>query len=170
MREAGHVHVIDFFALLGINRGFKIDLKDAEKRYRGMQKLVHPDKASQSTVADDYCALLNEAIVVLKSPLKRADHLLELHGKKVNSEEFKMTEDSKLLIEIMETNEEIDEALGDRQKLETILSHVRDKKAICDGEMAGAYDALNFEQLLRLVERMRFLERVDERIEGLLRY
>ena len=91
---------IDYFKLLGIPRTYSVDLKDAEQRYRDLQKTVHPDRINNEdsvTVPEGYSALLNKAISVIKSPTERAMHLLYLiDGCSIS--ESDTTRDPKLLM------------------------------------------------------------------------
>lgn len=65
-------------------------------------------QAAQAKAAAD-SATINRAYETLLSPLKRAEYLLSLRGLEVK-EEDKLDDDPELLMEIMEAQEEIQDA------------------------------------------------------------
>ena len=165
LKEAGHTHELDFFSLLGINKQFTVDIKQAELKYRNLQKIVHPDHLGAT---NDYCALLNQAIAVIKSPLLRASHLLQLHGHKLPQESDRV-KDKSLLAEVMEFSDSIDDADGDRNELDNLLISVQQKKTECQDIMTNAYNKQDLDAFAAICERLRFLERIEERLNNLLR-
>ena len=162
--------ITDYFSLLGIQQSFTVNLKEAELRYRALQKVVHPDHADPSSESNsnDYCALLNEAIATIKSPLSRAEHLLKLNN--TSTAETSRMNDKALLEEIMDINDEVDEAIGNRDKLEECLTSIKIKLVDCESMISSAYESSDFSLMLTQVERMRFLSRVEARIQDNLRY
>ena len=166
LKAPGHVHALNFFALLGIPKSYKLDLKDAEQKYRNLQKIVHPDHLGSDSNTD-YCALLNDAIKVIKDPVERASHLLELEGVKPPTEESRVG-DKELLMEIMEWNDAIDDAVGNRETLEKLLLELQSSKLSFEEKMGSAYEKEDFDELGKLLEKTRFLQRIEQRINGLL--
>jgi len=162
--------ITNYFSLLGIKQGFNVNVKDAEMRYRALQKVVHPDHLSQTNPGEsstDYCALLNEAIAAIKSPLKRAEHILQLHNTSTD-DSSRLTDE--LINEMMDDNEAVDDAIGDRNALENCLLLVNKKLTACEANISRDYAAHDFPSMLTQVERMRFLSRIETRIQDLLRY
>jgi molecular chaperone HscB len=75
----------DYFALFGLPRRQALDELALEGHYRDIQARVHPDKHAHLADVDRRLAMqwasrVNEAYLVLKSPLKRAEYLLRLLG------------------------------------------------------------------------------------------
>lgn len=73
------------FELFGLAPGFALDLSALERAYRALQSQVHPDKFTHLSQAEQRASMqwstrVNEAYQVLKSPLARAQYLLQLHG------------------------------------------------------------------------------------------
>ena len=65
---------IDHFARLGIERDFKIDSAELDRRYFGFQRNLHPDRfarrsAKERAIAESQSASLNQAYETLKEPL-----------------------------------------------------------------------------------------------------
>lgn len=75
----------NYFELLGLPVGPEPDLALLERNYRTLQATLHPDRfvnapAAERLTAMQKAGMLNEAHTTLKSPLRRAAHLLALHG------------------------------------------------------------------------------------------
>src|SRR5690349_21869614 len=73
------------FELFGLPPQFAIDAAALQTRYRELQREVHPDRFASASQAERRASMqratrVNEAYQALKSPLKRAEHLLQLHG------------------------------------------------------------------------------------------
>ncbi|KAF4744488.1 hypothetical protein FOZ62_031664, partial [Perkinsus olseni] len=83
----------DYFCLLNQPHKYSIDTTGAEQCYRKLQNRLHPDKVAHIEGADPEVAaadsaMVNDAIKVLRSPLKRAEHLLQLEtGVKADDDE-----------------------------------------------------------------------------------
>jgi molecular chaperone HscB len=115
----------DKFALLGLERRYAVDRDDLDRRYRDLTRQVHPDRFATATARQRTESLLkstalNDAYRVLKDPVRRAEHLLELGGEAL-SEKDKV--DQEFLMEIMELREALGEA--DAAGRETLLADVR---------------------------------------------
>lgn len=111
----------DFFAQLGVERTFALDLEDLERRYLERSKQVHPDRFVGRPAAERVAAMsssmdLNKAYRALKNPVMRAEHFLALHGVRIGDHE---TLDPQFLMEVLEAREELAEAKaqGDRESL-----------------------------------------------------
>jgi len=75
----------DHFALFGLAPTFEIDTSDLYRRYRDLQRTLHPDRfagagAQERRISVQMAAQLNEAYGVLSHPLTRARYLLECLG------------------------------------------------------------------------------------------
>ncbi len=73
------------FALFGLPVQFALEGDGLERAYRQVQSQVHPDRFASASDAEKRVAMqwatrANEAFQTLKSPLKRAAYLCELHG------------------------------------------------------------------------------------------
>ncbi len=73
------------FALFDLPVRFALDRDALERAYHQVQSQVHPDRFARASdtekrVAMQWATRANEAFQTLKSPLKRAAYLCELHG------------------------------------------------------------------------------------------
>ncbi|MCM2296665.1 Fe-S protein assembly co-chaperone HscB [Rhodoferax sp.] len=118
----------DDFELFGLERRFAQDRTALDARWKDLQRQAHPDKFSAQgsaaqRVAMQWSVRINEAYQRLKSPLKRAAYLCELHGAPVNAENNTAMPAS-FLMQQMQWREELDEA-RDPQDLEQINQQCR---------------------------------------------
>jgi len=73
------------FELFGLAPAFAVDAAALDRAYREIQSRVHPDRFAHAGDAERRASMqwttrVNEAYRVLKSPVQRARHLLELNG------------------------------------------------------------------------------------------
>src|SRR5947207_7066240 len=103
-----------YFELFGLQPGFALDAEALEAAYRDIQSQVHPDRFAHAGDAERRASLqwttrVNEAFQVLKNPVKRARHLLELHGVDV-AFETNTAMPPEVLMQQMELREKLEEA------------------------------------------------------------
>ncbi|KAF2009802.1 Co-chaperone Hsc20 [Aaosphaeria arxii CBS 175.79] len=91
---------------------FSIDLSALKREFLQLQARAHPDlhPPADKSKAQALSARINEAYKTLSSPLSRAQYLLTLRGIEVAEDETAKVEDPELLMEVLETNERIEEA------------------------------------------------------------
>ena len=70
----------DYYALLGIERAYFLDLSVLEQSYRRISRRIHPDRfvrkpAVERRMSLQWTASLNEARRVLRDPIRRARYL-----------------------------------------------------------------------------------------------
>ena len=110
----------DPFALLGLARRYDLDSAELERRYRDLQRALHPDRHTQSPAAERRMNLqkaveVNEAYRTLRDPQRRAEALLAaLSGEAKTSAGPSEPADPELLMEMMELREALSEAKAAR--------------------------------------------------------
>ena len=97
------------FAVLGLPRGFELEARQLDERFRTLSRKLHPDRFARATARErrfslEQTTLLNDAYRTLQDPARRAEHLLELRGVRPLS-------DTAMPEEFLE------EAMADREKL-----------------------------------------------------
>src|SRR5689334_20083209 len=107
-----------YFELFGLAEAFSIDLPALEKAYREIQSRVHPDRFAHAGDAERRASLLwttrvNEGFQVLRDPVSRARHLLELHGVDV-AFETNTAMPEQFLMQQMELRESLEAAVAAR--------------------------------------------------------
>ena len=126
--------MVDPFETLGITPSFDVDLPSVEKRYRELQRVLHPDRHVGGSPADRRASLgkaveVNEAWRLLRDPIRRAEALLRRHG--VRIEEGKEPKpEPEFLMEMMEQREALSEARasGDAAAVERLADAIYDRQ------------------------------------------
>ncbi len=104
---------MDPFATLGLPRRYDVDPGELDRRYRELQKALHPDRytgagASERRMSLSKAVEVNEAYRVLRDDVKRAEALLALLGPAPGGE--RETVSSEFLMEAMELREALADA------------------------------------------------------------
>jgi molecular chaperone HscB len=164
----------DYFELFALPRGFDVNPSDLEQRYRELQRSLHPDRFAQATdqerrLSVQGAALVNEAYQTLKSPLLRAQYLLELKGAPlIDGQGGNM--DPEFLMEQMELREALDEVRSSTDPLaavDAIRADLRQRRLALEGEVQAALEAEELERAQDLVRRMQFFQRLEEQASDL---
>ena len=103
----------DYFDLLGLERCYAVDEAKLEAACRALTRNVHPDRFTGQpdevrAMATRLSAEVNQAVDVLKDPVRRANYMLELAGGPSAAEVHDVPGD--LLMEVMTLREQIEEA------------------------------------------------------------
>src|SRR3954468_7010629 len=116
------------FELFGLQPAFALDVEALERAYREIQSQVHPDRFAHAGDAERRASLqwttrVNESFQVLKHPVSRASHLLELHGVDV-AFETNTAMPADFLMQQMELRETLEEA-NDSASLDALRKELR---------------------------------------------
>ncbi len=160
-----------YFELFEMPVSFQIERSLLDRRYRELQKVVHPDRYAaaddaEKRLAVQYAARINEAYETLKSPLLRADYLLALKGVEVGAETNTVM-DPAFLMEQMELRDELSELASQPDPEAAVDSFRRGvskslrqyQNAFGDHLTEGSETSLN--KAADLVRKMHFLEKLD---------
>ncbi len=169
------------FELFSLPPSVDLDVKTLEDLHRKLSLETHPDRlmgadARTRRIAAEKSAAINEAIKVLKDPVRRAFYLLELKGVKLDTEQAaaQLKMPMAFLEEIMERREALQGARSAR-KLDAAQAMAKEIRAANTSALALAQDALRRDDvpaaslaLGRVRYYSRFLEEVDAFEEELL--
>lgn len=162
---------MDPFATLGMPREYALDSEALERRYRDLQRALHPDRHVNATPAERRVALnkaveVNEAYRVLKDDVRRAESLLALLGHAAKETAV----DPELLMEVMELRESLSEAKAEKNlpRVQKLASQVqalatttrRELAATLAGASSGTALAKPAALLGKLKYYKRFLDEV----------
>jgi molecular chaperone HscB len=165
--------MVDHFAVFGLPRRYRIERDQLEALHRELSWKVHPDRHAQASSGERLRAVqamtaLNDAYRVLRDPVKRAEHLLELHGLPIGEHD---KVDQALLLDFLELREELEAAQGEAREALFGRMRARDqaaRAAIAEG--FGRFEdtadrgvlAVIKERLIELRYVHRYLEEHDE--------
>lgn len=116
---------------------FPIDPRQLRKEFLQLQAVAHPDRHPPhlKTRAEATSARINEAYKTLQNPLLRAQYLLSLRGIDVAEDETAKVEDPELLMEVLDTREEIENAQEEED--------LDDMKRVNDGRIGVSENVLD---------------------------
>jgi molecular chaperone HscB len=158
------------FDLFGLVPAYALETDALERSYREIQSRVHPDRFAHAGDAERRASLqwttrVNEAFQILKNPVTRAKHLLELHGVDV-AFETNTAMPSEFLMQQMELRETLEEA-KDASQLDALRKQLRESRSSLENEIAEAIDAKkDYAGAAALVRKLQFLHRLDEEIDA----
>lgn len=170
----------NYFELFGVEAVFLIDLKVVSEKFLELQRKSHPDKFINESAADQrlavqFSAYVNTANRTLRSPLLRAEYLLELVGHPLNRESMTIN-DRQFLMAQMECRESLSE-LADKVKAESIdaltatdalevfaLQASQDRAGLISA-FAPAYAQQQFLDAQQAIAKLHFVEKMLIEIE-----
>ncbi|KAG0597247.1 hypothetical protein M758_UG323700 [Ceratodon purpureus] len=157
---------VDFFQLLSVERSYVQDPRVLERKYKQLQKFLHPDLSStkserEQVYAADQSAQVITAYYTLLDPLSRAQYMLRLVG--VNIDEEGTIHDSALLMEIMELREEVEEAT-DADKLVKIKEQNKKKMLECENALKEVFLTGDIVHAVPLLHCMTYYQKIIEEI------
>ncbi|MGQ0544282.1 MAG: Fe-S protein assembly co-chaperone HscB [Betaproteobacteria bacterium] len=160
------------FDLFGLPPAFSLETDALEKAYREIQSRVHPDRFAHAGDAERRASLqwttrVNEAFQMLKNPVTRAKHLLELHGVDV-AFETNTAMPPEFLMQQMELREALEAAVEKKEfsLVDQLRKNLRSDKSILEKQIAQAIDQKqDYPGAAGLVRKLMFLDRLDEEID-----
>jgi len=175
---------MDPFATLGIERRFDLDLRAVERTVRELSRIVHPDRQSDAPPSSRVHALgksveINEALRIVKDPVRRAEALLALAGVPVGDGKEPQPSGA-FLMDILEQREALEDAklARDAAKVRALAEAMEARAETAERALADAFrSGSDHPALARAVEHLgelrfyrRFLEEVstvEDVLEGL---
>jgi molecular chaperone HscB len=162
----------DAFELLGLPARFDLDAQVIERAFFERSKELHPDRYASAPAAERVAALsksraLNDAYLVLKKPVGRAEYLLERHGVTIGDNERL---DPAEIMKVLEAREELAEArqADDTAKLELLQSQMQNRRTQALLELDGLFAASDWVGVKRVVISLRYIDRYLEECDAAL--
>jgi molecular chaperone HscB len=146
------------FAVLGVPERYDLPAEELEQRYRELSLKLHPDRAAKAERGRALVAAtaLNDAYRALRSPVGRAEHLLELRGHAIGDNE---AVDEDFLTEVLELRERA--AAGDP----SVAPEVAAKRDAALGRLPGLFAEGRFEEAKSELIALRYFDRLLEEKE-----
>lgn len=140
------------FTLLGLEKKFQLDLKDLEQAYFEAQKKAHPDQFAQASLEEKRQAIelstkINQAYLVLKSPLNRAEYLLEAAGFKP------LAQDLVFLTEVLEWRER-------QENGENISPYLREEEERLLKALHTAFEEKKYSLIQNIIYRLKYIQKI----------
>ncbi|KAK0078341.1 hypothetical protein PV325_002663 [Microctonus aethiopoides] len=159
---------LDYFKILGIDKSFNVNNKEIHDKYRQLQNILHPDRFGNKSekereYSENLSALLNKAYTTLSNPLKRGIYLLELNN--ITISEGTTSLEPEFLMEIMERNEEVEEATDNKDKLLTLTAETNKILTELSKQISNAFDHGDIERARMMIIRMKYYNTLNERLK-----
>jgi len=158
------------FELFGLVPEFSLDVERLEAAYRDIQSKVHPDRFVGAGDAERRASMqtttrVNEAYRTLKSPVLRAQYLLEMNGVDLGFE-TNTAMPREFLMEQMELRERLEEA-KDGTDLDRIAGELAVERLAIEKRVREKLDSeRDLVAATDLVRKLMFLVRLGEEIDA----
>lgn len=166
---------MDPFATLGIERTFDLDLRAVERTVRELSRIVHPDRQSDAPPSSRVAALgksveINEALRIVKDPVRRAEALLAHAGVPVGDGKEPQPSGA-FLMDILEHREALEDAklARDAAKVRALAEAMENRaeaaeRALSDAFRASPLDEAAQARAVRSLGELRFYRRFLEEV------
>ncbi|MFZ9495827.1 MAG: Fe-S protein assembly co-chaperone HscB [Candidatus Methylopumilus sp.] len=163
----------NFFDLLQLPKAFVIDLKKLDQNYQSIQKEIHPDRFA--SLGDDTklesikkTAQVNDAYQTLKSPIRRAEYLLQLHGVNIHDEKYTAVPQD-FLMQQMEWREELEMHKQDKLALEKLAADIQKNKNQMINQLPAFFDNKDdLNDAIKTTRELNFIEKIEQHINDAL--
>nr|XP_014089396.1 iron-sulfur cluster co-chaperone protein HscB [Bactrocera oleae]XP_014089397.1 iron-sulfur cluster co-chaperone protein HscB [Bactrocera oleae] len=161
---------INYFHLLNFPNNFPLEQQELTRRFRQLQTLVHPDKFSNRTSREqnnsaDWSALINRAYKTLSAPIERGQYLLKLEGEQMPQDNSTLNKE--FLMEMMELNEEVEDAKSS-EDLERLNESIVQQLNEAVKELSIAFESKALPAAKLLLVKMKYLLSVQKSIKNKL--
>lgn len=149
--------ILNPFTLLNLEPTYSLDLTVLESHYFEAQRKTHPDQFSQGNEQEKADALkkstvVNQAYLLLKNPLARAEYLLNTAGVEA------LSNDPVFLEQVMEWNERL--ANG-----EDLRAELREKEKILMDELERAFSLKDYEMARYTLYQLTYIQKLLKQME-----
>lgn len=165
---------MNFFTLFGLPEQFQLDKGHLAQVYKSLAQVTHPDKFStaseqQKLMSVQKNAQVNDGYAVLKNPLTRAEHMLELRGLSLQHE-TKTLQEPAFLMQQMEWREQLEDAQHAKDPMTELASlekelagHTAEHyKALED--LLATNDETNNQKAAAEVRKLKFMHKLQSEI------
>lgn len=161
---------LTYFDIMGLSTNYMIIAADVNKKYKELQKQLHPDKFStkskrEKEISEKLSSLVNKAYSTLTHPLKRGLYMLRLSGTSIP--EAITSLNPQFLMEVMEKNEQIEAAQTDKEKILALWTENRVMLDSLAKDVADAFATKNIEKAKELLIKMKYFDSIETRLKKL---
>jgi molecular chaperone HscB len=164
---------VNHFELFGLKPTVDLDVPQLEAKYRALSLQHHPDRVPppQRLHAVQMTASLNEAVKVLKDPVRRAFYLLKLEGVDLEREDGPARQSMPVdfLEAILEQREQLELAKEqkDLAKARALGNEIGRRSAEALQEGQAALEAGDIKRAAAAMARVRYFQRFLEEVEAI---
>jgi molecular chaperone HscB len=160
----------NFFTLFEMPLQSEVDTVLLEQKYKQLQAQLHPDRhvnaeSGSKLAAIQQASLLNDAYTTLKSPLRRAEHLLQLKG--IDTSTFAQADlDKDFLMAQLKLREKLEElqTQSSPEALQAMHHQTEQELASKWDEFSTWFDGGNVQLAYQAFRELQFLQKLVEEI------
>jgi molecular chaperone HscB len=166
---------MNYFELFNLDVSFNVDLSGLATTYQKLQQLTHPDKFATASDRDRLLSVqknaqVNDGYQTLKSPLSRAEYMLNLKGIDLQHEQTTLQDNAFLMqqMEWREQLEEIDDELEPEQKLAELDDEIKDIIKAKFTELAQLFiedTEQTHQSAAMIIRKLKFMYKLRQEIE-----
>lgn len=167
----------NYFELFGFTCAYEIDLVKLSEIYRDLLKAVHPDRFASASnreklLSAKKATYVNEAYNCLKSPIRRAQYLLDINNISFN-DETETIQNPEFLMEQIEQRETLAVIRNSSNAIADIEQMLKDTGERIKKDQAKLADLFinstekNLLKAKKLVQEMQFLIKLQQEAEAL---
>jgi len=146
----------NFFTLFGLPIKFSLDLDALEQKYFSFQRQFHPDRAGIAEIENSMD--INEAFEVLKNPLRRAAHILQLNGIDIEKDDLALKPDMATLTEVLEIQEKIVDFSA--QEIVDLKKSLTEKIKSLIEEASSSLDNQSFSSAAQFLIKAKYFDKI----------
>lgn len=159
---------MNHFELFDMPAAFNLDAAELQQRYRKLQQTMHPDRFANGSERDKLMAVqrtsqLNDAYQTLRSPLSRAEYLLELRGIELAHEQTTL-QDPEFLMAQMEWRERIEE-VDDFDSLDAAYKDLQEQMRDLQSELEQQLNSDANDEAANTVRKLKFMNKLHHELE-----
>jgi molecular chaperone HscB len=162
---------VNHFEIFGLQPSVDVDVSQLDAKYRELSLKHHPDRAQNRLEAVAVTAALNDAVKVLRDPVRRAFYLLKLKGVDLEREDgpAKQSMPMEFLEDILERREQLEIA---KQKKDVARARglAAEINAMSDAAFEAAKTALRggeVEAATAAMAKVRYFQRFMEEVDAI---
>ncbi|MDP5029503.1 MAG: co-chaperone HscB [Paraglaciecola sp.] len=166
---------MNYFELFNLEVNFNVDLSALASTYQKLQQLTHPDKFATASDRDRLLSVqknaqVNDGYQTLKSPLSRAEYMLNLRGIDLQHEQTTL-QDNVFLMQQMEWREQLEDIEHDAQPEQKLAELDDEIKGIIADELKTLKEQLlvGSEQANQgaaiIIRKLKFMYKLRQEIE-----
>ncbi|CAH2295277.1 iron-sulfur cluster co-chaperone, mitochondrial [Pelobates cultripes] len=158
----------DYFQVLDCEKTFDVNIQELQKKYRNLQRFLHPDYFSQKShmereMSEKQSSLVNKAYNTLLSPLSRGIYLLSLSG--ITLEEGTDSDvDPHFLLEILEISEQLNDC-NISSEIEDIGNFVQEKYDSLTADVRNAFQQGDLHGAKLLLAKMKYFSNIQNQVK-----
>ncbi|KAL1924822.1 uncharacterized protein VTP21DRAFT_4476 [Calcarisporiella thermophila] len=165
---------MNYFEALGVGEGenrsiatFDLNARNLRSTFLTIQQKVHPDSYAQKeqhefSFSKSQSSFINKAYNTLLNPLSRAQYILSLNG--ISVDESESLEDPELLMEVLETREQLEEAQAE-EEVEIIATENQKRMEETINGLSDAFRNKDFKRAKQLAIELQYWVNIERAIK-----